>query len=891
MAKTKQRYIRRIEGDVQSHIDVELGPRTLIHGRNATGKDSIVRTLTLALRGAVDDMAGRDDVKAAHVLSGLAPGRIGTLRARALDNLGDTASFIMDVPEPGKTKGLKHEPLKGVLCPVVDLREHLLAGPEPRRRWLLGIIGTDMTEERIRALIPGPLLSEYTAVHTAVRIALKGARGATDLTPVELLTKVRGEAATRKSGAARDRKAHLAIAAVGGSNVPVPAASELEGLKMEMEQAQALLGQVPAVVEAAALPTLVSTHEVSQLPVLDTLAHGTDLRAKDARVKADAIQEWLYQNPEPSLEDVDAARRAIEVQGALKMVAAAQIEAVTAGRIHSCVLCGGGQSVQGTDIVLGTDSLDYADNAIRSADGVIGQWQGILDIVKTRTANAGYLSQWNTQIATLEGQAARTRVTAADIRKRQHEQENQRAHARTQQTTGDAAALGGARNELEVSLRKATEDYVRAKGAFDANANVRRAQSQATVAQSDEDKYKRLVEALDKVVGEVLHQAKDLFVQQVRSFMPERKDMPGAERIGGGGMFEISLNEGKREVCDIGLLKAADEGGNPYVATSLSGAEEVIVRTAMACALGVRNGSDLVVVTLNERGIHPDDLGPAMRALSKAPCQIIWTNTLPPKGRKPAGWTIIDTGKMVAPSEPFEADAALTSVETEAKAAAKDAASLAAAEARDDGMNAQEVREAAADAAKAAEAEVRGDVIKSLLPFWAQDLGRGMPTLALKGPVTDVVSLAYPSSGGICDSHQVTEGTEITTVWHRFNNGLVCRTAPGRLLMFSGRCPDPTAAEPPSVPVWAGEVESGPSLFVVQGKEPDMQAVLTASEMGDYVVEVAYNKWERLQTGVVLWKGNKATSVLTGTSRVAPGQVAEVRAQVGRQTAGLEGGG
>jgi hypothetical protein len=889
MAKTKQRYIRRIEGDVQAHVDVELGPRTLIVGRNATGKDSIVRTLSLALRGAVDDMAGRDNVKAAHVLSALAPGRTGTLKARALDNNGDVATFTMDVPEPGKTKGLTHKPLPGVLCPVVDLRENLLAGSEPRRRWLLGIIGTDMTEERIRALLPGPLLSEYTAVHTAVRVGLKGAMGADKLTPVELLTKVREDAARRQRTASGERKASLRIASAGGSNVPVPAASELETLKMEVDQATALLGQVPAVVQAAALVTLVSDYEVSQIPVLEAQVESSNAVAQQGRDQASAIQDWLYQNPEPSVEDVAGARQAITVQGALQTVAEAQIEAVTAGRITQCVLCNGGQEVQGTEIVLGANALAHAEHAIRSAAATIAQWQGVIDTVKVRATNTGYMNQWNATAIAADRTAEQATARVNDIRGRQQEQEAQRAHVRQQQTSGDDVALGSTRQAMEVALREVTEQYVRAKGAFDANANVRKAQSMASVAHMDEDKYKRLVEALDQVVGQVLHQAKDAFVQQVRGFMPEAENMPGAGRVGGGGMFEISLNEGKREVCDIGLLKQGENGGDPFVATSLSGAEEVIVRTAMACALGARSGSDLVVVTLNERGIHPDDLGPAMRALSKAPCQIIWTNTLPPKGRKPAGWTIIDTTSLVPPSDTFEADASMALVDTEAKAAAREASADAAEMAREEGADPRDVREAAKEAAAAAEAEVRGESVKASLPYWAQDIGRGMPTLALNGPVADTVEMAYPSAGGICESHRVTKGDEIVTVWHRFNNGQVCRTAPGRILMFSGRCIDPTSPTPPTVPVWAGSAEAHPQLFVVRGGPDALAAALLNYRLGEYKVRLSYLDWEQLENGLVVWKGGKALSVLSGTSGVSAAQVANAREQIGREAAGLEG--
>ena len=156
------------------------------------------------------------------------------------------------------------------------------------------------------------------------------------------------------------------------------------------------------------------------------------------------------------------------------------------------------------------------------------------------------------------------------------------------------------------------------------------------VAKQDEAKWDNIHKVLVEAITIVLRRAKDGFCEEVRKHMPEPDKMPN------GGTFDIALNDGAREICDIGLARAVPDGEGAFssvVFTALSGTEEVIVHTAMATALGARQPDGvLTIITLRERGIHPNRLGAAMRALSKAPVQIVWTNTVKPKGGKPAGW-------------------------------------------------------------------------------------------------------------------------------------------------------------------------------------------------------------------------------------------------------------
>ena len=80
-------------------------------------------------------------------------------------------------------------------------------------------------------------------------------------------------------------------------------------------------------------------------------------------------------------------------------------------------------------------------------------------------------------------------------------------------------------------------------------------------------------------------------------------------------------------------------GGASYHA--VSGSTEQRVLTALACALA--EPSDLIVVS--DRAFDPETLALTMRSLSKAPCQVLVTSPVKPKGRKPAGWDVVELAR------------------------------------------------------------------------------------------------------------------------------------------------------------------------------------------------------------------------------------------------------
>jgi hypothetical protein len=116
------------------------------------------------------------------------------------------------------------------------------------------------------------------------------------------------------------------------------------------------------------------------------------------------------------------------------------------------------------------------------------------------------------------------------------------------------------------------------------------------------------------------------FVSRVQGFLPD------------GDTFDLVLRQNKRDVCMFGLIR------DGVLHTALSGAEWSRLTLALGAACIPTDADVLAVLTPEERAYDGVTLAAVMRALSKAPGQVILTSPIKPRGRTPAGWTILDAG-------------------------------------------------------------------------------------------------------------------------------------------------------------------------------------------------------------------------------------------------------
>lgn len=890
MAKnTKPRFVRRVTGSLQGGVDIELGPRTLLVGRNASGKDSVVRALSLAVRGQVDDLAGSDNVKSQTVISELAPGRSRDLIVRALDSSGEQALYHLAMKGAGKTSRPKHEGFTSCYSPAVDVREKLRAGTAARRAWLLGLVGVGMSPERVMEALPGPIRPEYKAVLTALTSSDKALR---DASPTEQMARVQAEAESRTRQAKKDARTYETVAgqATGTGGRPVPTAAEVEQLTLEVEQARIVLSQVPAVVQQAELPTLVSSHEIARLPVLDQQAADAAAAVAHGMQQREGIAAWLLQNPPIDDEVKATGEYTIKVQEAVKTAALAQVKGVTGGALSNCQLCNGELTV---------DALADADAAMKRAQDTIDGWTAYLAKSVERAQNEGYLRQWDAYIEQHQAKQHAATNAATDIRHRQAQQAEVRAAIRAEVDGLEQTRIEQTRQQAEQAYQTATERLSEARELRARSESTRVARDKIADANKRASRYDHLATTVREAGLRLLNEAVDAFVASVRAYMPPPEEMPGKP-----GTFAVSLTEGDRDVCDVGIerVDVDPETGEQtrVVHTALSGAEEVIVMTALACAVGEQASASLVVVTINERGIHPDDLGPAMRALSSAPCQIVWTNAVPPKGRKPKGWTVIDVGEYEPPADPFDSDGAKAAARTDAEEAAHEARKAAKREAREAGMSKAEAHAEGQRAAEEAEAEYLAQAEASArvasLPWWAQPDNRGeqRPPLRVEPgqDATAAMAATYPGITSVCAVHTDGEGKH----WIRYLNGMIARLEGTKLAPYTGRASaaDMVTEDPLPVPCWASGSERGVSLGVFPSWDDGaVKQLFDALGRGDADIQAETSVvssyelngviWRQLAGGLLVRTGATGASIVwSGQVEMAPAVLARVKSTAGR---------
>lgn len=153
-------------------------------------------------------------------------------------------------------------------------------------------------------------------------------------------------------------------------------------------------------------------------------------------------------------------------------------------------------------------------------------------------------------------------------------------------------------------------------------AAYRIAEARRTLDEADSliARDRRLVEAIERVISDATLGGVDAWRRQVQRYLPEHLT------------FTAKIDP----VARFGLMR----DGRFYPAPS--GAERVQLQIAMAMA-DHRTGTTPLLIP-EERAIDSKTLAAAMRWWADAPGILILASIVPPAGRTPKGWTILDLG-------------------------------------------------------------------------------------------------------------------------------------------------------------------------------------------------------------------------------------------------------
>lgn len=628
MARSRYfRHIVHVRSSAKGGVDTPLHPKTLIVGPNASRKDRLTQAAALALGGFVHDLGGKDVRQPVDLLA-LAPQRDGVLFAHATFDDGSVATFRTRGDGPGKSTGTEHIlPAAGhgrpagtavALLAVSEIREVLTRkGDEARRQFFLDLIGTGLNDEAVLKVLAEPRHADFAALAA-------DARREADVRGAAILSAVIGLAKKRKSEATAEVKAAKSLIERLAETVALaPAAEAVEAARGKMEALAQQVKETPAPqASQPAGPT------AGQIDAWEAELAGQQARRTQA---LEALAAWEHKlagiGPALSETDLEAIADLRKKWQAVSRMARDQLVAVEAGTLAHCALCSGhGHYVDGNGTrhqLTVTLDPELARQSAAQLAQVADQWFAHLDgqeATSKQRAEAEtamvpirqYVAQVDAWIAAETARIAQARASMVEA-------------ASTSTPTPTATAM--------TAWQEAQRTYQALQTAFDQYASVQRARTQKARAEDEVGRWDRLVAACEEATTTLLGQARGDFVQAVQSFMPDAEKMPA------GGMFDLRLVEGSRQVCQVGLLKDGEWH------TALSGAEWTIVTTALACVLGTRR-AEIAVVIPEDRDIDPETLANTMRALADAPCQILWSVTKTPKGRTPAGWTVIEAPKV-----------------------------------------------------------------------------------------------------------------------------------------------------------------------------------------------------------------------------------------------------
>jgi hypothetical protein len=562
-------FVKSIESNVKKGAKVELTQRTLIVGPNGSGKSSIVNAVELALTGRASDVVGRTEVAKGIDLLALAPADADALVSKATLSDGRTVEWRCE--RNAKTGGAREathtlpSDVK-VSFPVRQVREALAGSPATVRAWLVGRIGSTVTDAAILGMLPEDLHAAYA-----------------DLTkplfgyPAQVLLDAREAASKQARNAGADAKAANALAEQTGANLDVePSDDEVERARQRVrEAAVAASNTVKARVfhDLGALRAAAEQKVAAYSTLMDNIAALEAQASGAANVNVEVVRTR------------DALTRVLTFHGQQ--------------RAEECLVCSSPVRYGQHEVM-----LQRAEGLAAAATRDVAALEAQERVARAKAALPAALNAAQEAIARFR--AAEVEMAAAD-------------------------AQPAFNPDPHGALRAAEEEVRRLESARAAWQNVRAAKLRARDLSARQRLYSDLHDAIEDAIGGVLERARRDFTKRVQSFLPVED------------AFDLLLSENGKEVCKFGFTR------DGALHTALSGAEWARLTLALAAAVSSDDAADLAVLTPEDRAFDGDTLTAVMRGMSNAPGQVILCSPVPPAGKTPKGWTVIDLSPAKAP--------------------------------------------------------------------------------------------------------------------------------------------------------------------------------------------------------------------------------------------------
>lgn len=601
-----KRHVSSVEGNVKCGVKCALGPKTLLVGRNRSGKSAVINTIELALTGRVSDLAGRAEVAKDNELISLAAGGADQLHAVVGLSSGETA--IWETGRKGKTvKRADHSLPPDVdaarVFPARGVADAVTASPDAARRYFLQLVVGDLTDEDILARIPAPLHERYTSTLAALRPSA---------TPLERLLhalEVASDKVTETQGQIRATTKVIETSSEGLQPKPTEivihdAENDVADAKKAVEAAAKAAGSERASVQAKQqLGALEAQLEEAKQKLAEvTSAYESSKQHREAIV----AQATGVKPPEP----LTPAQRALPVL--LKR----QLEI----KKEVCTVCGSHVALPVFQARLDAVTKMFSDRA--AAESRFQQLDAQFRAAAEEERQNGQQREWAaSNLNSMEQAVARARKALEPAAPNDPDDAD---------LFGDPAEEAVQAAEEQMSLEDARSWQSNAERALrdlelvsESWRAVERARENQVNLEQDLAGWKQLKESCNDTIGKLL----DTRVADLEEKVNKR--LPPTDR------FVVQLRDGAREVFKLGLKRP-----DGRIDTALCGAEWVRVLTALSDAVAPADG--LSVLVMDDRDWHPDELAATLTALGAAESQVIVQATKEPT-TVPPGWLVIHT--------------------------------------------------------------------------------------------------------------------------------------------------------------------------------------------------------------------------------------------------------
>ena len=218
-------YIAQVQSNIKAGVDVVLGPKTLIVGKNGSGKTSIINAVEMGLTQTVSDLRGRKVAKRGKDLITLVRKSEDSLMCAVTLSTNKTTTVTIERTATGGGRAKVKGKVDGAM-PFLEVRDILTSKPENLRKWIVERASTSLSRSDVIGLLEKD-------EHRARYLLLAGSSKADE---VSILKNVEEKNNDKIKSYREERKANESVLEkLSASLPPLPTEQEIRNMEIQVD--------------------------------------------------------------------------------------------------------------------------------------------------------------------------------------------------------------------------------------------------------------------------------------------------------------------------------------------------------------------------------------------------------------------------------------------------------------------------------------------------------------------------------------------------------------------------------------------------------------------------------------------------------------------------------